>query len=92
MAELKKGHELGKKVGKSECDRIVKEWNKLEKQVFPLISKNDKDKTKEEKRLELYHELFWESKVFETTEATELDNRLADGFKKAILEKCTKKK
>jgi hypothetical protein len=87
MAELKKGYELGKKIEKAECTRISKEWSKLEKQVFPLISKKDADKTEEEKRLELYHELFWESKVFETTNATELDNKLADGFKKAILEK-----
>jgi hypothetical protein len=87
MAEVKKGYELGKKIEKAECVRISKEWDKLDKQVFPLTTKKEKDKTEQEKKLELYHELFWESKVFETTDATELDNNLAGGFKKAILEK-----
>jgi hypothetical protein len=87
MAEFKKGYDLGKKIEKDECDRISKEWSKLEKEVFPLISKKDSNKTEKEKQLELYHELFWEFKVFETTNVTELDDKLADGFKKAILEK-----
>jgi ABC-type phosphate transport system auxiliary subunit len=87
MAEFKKGYDLGKKIEHAECDRISKEWGKLEKEVSHLINKKDADKTEREKQLELYHDLFGEAKVFETTNVTELDDKLADGFEKAILEK-----
>ena len=88
MSEFQKGYDLGKKVKEDECKRICQEWNKLEKQVVPLQGKKDSQKTQEEKRLESDYEIFWEHKALKTTKEKEVSNKLAEGFKKAILEKC----
>ena len=90
MSEFKKGYELGKKVEKDHCERICQEWNKLEKQVLPLVGKKGSQKTPQEKQLELDHEIFWEHKVLQITREKEANDKLAEGFKKAILEKCSK--
>jgi len=91
MSEFRKGYELGKKVEKDQCKRICQEWNKLEKQVLPLLSKKDIQKTEAEKKLEFEHEIFWEHKVQDITSEKEVNDKLAEGFKKAILEKCSEK-
>jgi len=92
MSEFSKGYDLGKKVEEDQCERICQEWNKLEQQVLPLISKKDSQKTKREKELESDYELFWENKVFQKTSEKEVSDKVAEGFKKAILEKCAEKK
>lgn len=91
MSELLRGDSLGQKIKKSQCKRICKELDRLMEQIHPLISKEDSQKTKREKSLELYHELFWEIKVFEMTNENEFDHEVALGFEKAIMEKCVEK-
>jgi hypothetical protein len=86
MSEFKKGYALGKKLGKSECERIVKIWSILEEKVQPILAKKDSDKTEEEKEIESYYDDFWALKVLPIAGEEELV-KLGDGFKKAILEK-----
>jgi hypothetical protein len=90
MSEFSRGYDLGKKVEKDQCERICQEWNKLEERVLPLLGKKDSQKTPQEKQLESDYELFWENKVLQVTNEKEVSEKVAEGFKKAILEKSGK--
>ncbi|HLE75712.1 MAG TPA: hypothetical protein VI864_06685 [Candidatus Bathyarchaeia archaeon] len=89
LSEDKKGYNSGKKLDKDQCERIFKRWNKLEKQVLPLLDKEDSEKTKWEKKLESDYTLFWMHEALKKAQETTISEKFADGFKKAILEKCT---
>lgn len=87
MSEYEEGYKLGNKMEKEECNNVVMEWKKLEKQVLPLWGKPDPTMIKEERTLLLDYDLFWMHKALQKTELLIVSHELTSGFKKAVLEK-----
>ena len=93
IAEFEKGYDLGRKLKKTECERLCQRWNRLEEKIKPFKFKPYEKMTKEEKELFHDHDLFWICEVDKMSqEPHSLGYTVASGFKKAVLEICAEKK